>query len=59
MKADRRLRGSYLDEGLEAEGEDCHEPYDVPAGALGRLLTVRQARRAGRNVIITRLHDCK
>ncbi|MFI9214286.1 hypothetical protein ACIGW7_39925 [Streptomyces sp. NPDC053253] len=42
VKADRRLRGSYLDEDLEAEGEDCREPYDVPAGALGRLLTVRQ-----------------
>ncbi|MEU6285000.1 hypothetical protein [Streptomyces sp. NPDC047028] len=42
VKADRRLRGWYLDEDLEAEGEDCREPYDVPAGALGRLVRVRQ-----------------
>ncbi|MFJ6540507.1 hypothetical protein ACIQMP_07665 [Streptomyces sp. NPDC091385] len=42
VAADRRLQGWYLDEDLEAEWEDCREPYDVPAGALGRLLTVRQ-----------------
>ncbi|NEB06468.1 hypothetical protein [Streptomyces sp. SID13726] len=40
--ADRRLRGWHLDENLEADGEDCREPYDVPAGALGRVLVVRQ-----------------
>ncbi|MFD5906475.1 hypothetical protein ACFWHG_33950 [Streptomyces microflavus] len=42
VKAARRLRGWYLDEDLEAEGEDCREPYDVPAGALGRMIRVRQ-----------------
>ncbi|MER0442991.1 hypothetical protein ABR738_00115 [Streptomyces sp. Edi4] len=42
VRATHRLRGTYLDEDLETEGEDCHEPYDVPAGALGRLLRVRR-----------------
>ncbi|WP_435245133.1 hypothetical protein [Streptomyces tendae] len=42
VRAAHRLRGTLLDEDLEAEGEDCHEPYDVPAGALGRLIRVRQ-----------------
>lgn len=42
VKAACRLRGSYLDEDLEAEGEDCREPYDVPAGALGRMIRVRR-----------------
>ncbi|MGW6602594.1 hypothetical protein [Streptomyces sp. NPDC055036] len=42
VKAGHRLRGSFLDEDLEAEGEDCRDPYDVPAGALGRVVRVRQ-----------------
>nr|WTE08776.1 hypothetical protein OH765_40050 [Streptomyces anulatus] len=42
VKAGHRLRGSYVDEDLEAEGEDCREPYDIPAGALGRMIRVRQ-----------------
>lgn len=42
VKAARRLRGAYIDEGLEDEGEDCRVPYDVPAGTLGRVLRVRQ-----------------
>ncbi|MDX2802672.1 hypothetical protein [Streptomyces scabiei] len=42
VAARRRLRGSSVDEGLEAEGEDCHVPYDVPGGTLGRVLLVRQ-----------------
>ncbi|WP_330335753.1 hypothetical protein OHS33_39605 (plasmid) [Streptomyces sp. NBC_00536] len=42
VKAARRLRGSYIDEELEAEGEDYRVPYDVPAGALGRLVRVRR-----------------
>jgi hypothetical protein len=42
VEAGRRLRGSYVDEDLEAEGEDCRIPYDVPAGTLGRVIRVRQ-----------------
>ncbi|WP_329345510.1 hypothetical protein OG252_52060 (plasmid) [Streptomyces sp. NBC_01352] len=42
VAAGRRLRGSYVDEDLEAEGEDCRVPYDVPAGTLGRVIRVRQ-----------------
>lgn len=42
VAAAHRLRGSYVDEDLEVEGEDCREPYDVPTGTLGRMLTVRQ-----------------
>ncbi|MGW1189256.1 hypothetical protein [Streptomyces sp. NPDC002559] len=42
VRAARRLRGWYIDEGLEDEGEDCREPYDVPAGALGRVVLVRR-----------------
>ena len=42
VRAARRLRGSYMDEDLEAEGEDCRIPYDVPAGTLGRVTRVRQ-----------------
>ncbi|MBT2469356.1 hypothetical protein J7E97_16095 [Streptomyces sp. ISL-66] len=41
VRATHRLRGTHLDEHLEAEGEDCWEPYDVPAGTLGRVLRVR------------------
>jgi hypothetical protein len=42
VAAVRRLRGSYIDEALEDEGEDCRIPYDVRAGTLGRIVLVRQ-----------------
>lgn len=42
VEAGRRLLGSYIDEDLEAEGEDCRIPYDVPAGTLGRVIRVRE-----------------
>ncbi|PPS89548.1 hypothetical protein [Streptomyces sp. MH60] len=42
VQAVRRLRGSYIDEDLEQEGEDCRVPYDVPAGAPGRITLVRR-----------------
>jgi hypothetical protein len=42
VAATRRLCGSYTHEGLEDEGEDYRIPYDVPAGTLGRIITVRQ-----------------
>ncbi|MDX3166014.1 hypothetical protein PV516_19690 [Streptomyces scabiei] len=48
VEARRRLRGSYPDEGLEAEEgwgalpEDYCVPYHVPPGALGRVTLVRQ-----------------
>jgi hypothetical protein len=42
VKAARRLRGSWIHEGLEDEGEDARVPYDVAAGTLGRVLRVRQ-----------------
>ncbi|MEV8455555.1 hypothetical protein AB0467_28305 [Streptomyces sp. NPDC052095] len=42
VRVARRLHGWYVDEDLEYEGEDCHEPYDVPAGALGRVVLVRR-----------------
>ncbi|MFH8483160.1 hypothetical protein [Streptomyces sp. NPDC018055] len=42
VKASRQLQGSYIHEGLEDEGEDCRVPYDLPAGALGRVTRVRQ-----------------
>ncbi|MEW1723906.1 hypothetical protein [Streptomyces sp. NPDC093109] len=46
MEARRRLRGSYPDDGLEveeggAEPADYCVPYDVRAGALGRVTRVR------------------
>jgi hypothetical protein len=37
-----RLRGSYIHEGLEDEGEDCRIPYNVPAGTRGHIVRVRQ-----------------
>ncbi|MFE6000372.1 hypothetical protein ACFQ6C_26485 [Streptomyces sp. NPDC056454] len=42
VRASRQLRGSYIHEGLEDEGEDCRIRYDVPAGTLGRVVRVRQ-----------------
>ncbi|THA72476.1 hypothetical protein E6R60_26460 [Streptomyces sp. A0642] len=40
--AARRLQGSFIDEDLEDEGEDATVRFDVPAGAKGRILKVRQ-----------------
>ncbi|MFG2408794.1 hypothetical protein ACGFR8_31510 [Streptomyces brevispora] len=42
VRAAHRLRGSYIDEELEAEDAGGHVPYDVPAGTLGRMVRVRQ-----------------
>jgi hypothetical protein len=42
VQAAHSLRGSYIDEDLEQEGEDCRVSYDVPAGTQGRVLRVRQ-----------------
>ncbi|MFI5987122.1 hypothetical protein ACIBEA_40435 [Streptomyces sp. NPDC051555] len=42
VKAAHRLRGSYIHEDLEAEGEDCRVPYAVPTGTLGRVIQVRR-----------------
>ncbi|MEU9405681.1 hypothetical protein AB0E08_08240 [Streptomyces sp. NPDC048281] len=42
IAATRRLRGTYIDEALEDEAEDCRIPYHVPGGTLGRVVLVRQ-----------------
>ncbi|MFI0967001.1 hypothetical protein ACH4S8_37305 [Streptomyces sp. NPDC021080] len=42
VQAARRLRGSYIHEGLEDEGEDAWVHYDVAAGTPGRIVRVKQ-----------------